>query len=102
MSNGDDSIYVNYMGVSNVGDALADATNQINTMFEDLMAACQPLVQTWSGTPQQQWTVLQNQWNTDIQNMQGILSKYNSTLDQMSVNYSSTDNQLANSWAGIN
>jgi WXG100 family type VII secretion target len=101
MSAGEDSLYVNYLGVSNVGDALQDATGQIQAMYGDLMKDCQPLVQTWTGKPAEVWQSLQTQWNNDINDMQNILNAYRGTLDDMSIHYSNTDNQLANSWAGI-
>jgi ESAT-6 family protein len=101
MTAGDDGLYVNYLGVSNVGDALQDATQQIETMYTDLMNDVRPLQASWSGSAMQAWQALQTKWNSDIAAMQQVMVQYRSTLDEMSIHYSNTDNQLANSWQGI-
>jgi 6 kDa early secretory antigenic target len=101
MSDGN-SIYVNYSGTSNVVDDLSQADNAIQAVLTNLQDAINPLRATWSGASDDEYTTVQNRWNNDMAQMQAMLPQYSSTLDNMSNNYSSTDNRIAGQWAGIN
>jgi WXG100 family type VII secretion target len=96
------SIYVNYSATSNVVDDLAQADNAIQGVLSNLQDAITPLRATWSGASDDEYTIVQNRWNNDMAQMQAMLPKYSQTLDNMSGNYSTTDNRIAANWAGIN
>jgi WXG100 family type VII secretion target len=97
----DNSIYVNYGGVSNVHQALEDADASIQRVLTNLNDVVTPLRATWSGASEEEYTVVQARWNGDIQDMNNLLARYGSVLDEMTVNYGTTDNNLAMSWASI-
>lgn len=96
------SIYVNYSATSNVVDDLSQADSSIQGVLNNLQDAITPLRATWSGASDDEYTIVQNRWNNDMAQMQAMLPKYSSTLDNMSNNYSSTDNRIAGQWSGIN
>jgi WXG100 family type VII secretion target len=100
MSDGN-NIYVNYGSVNNVYQALEDADQSISKVLAQLEDVINPLRATWSGASEEEYTVVQARWNSDIGQMSGLLTQYRSTLDEMTINYGNTDNNLAMSWASI-
>ena len=96
-----ESIMVNYGNVSNVGQALADANNAIGRVLQELQDVIRPLQATWSGASQAEYQAIQQRWNADTADMSALLSKYGSTLDEMTINYGTTDNNLALQWSQI-
>jgi 6 kDa early secretory antigenic target len=101
MSVSDNEIYVNYGTVSNIGQALADADNAIQRVVNELQDVINPLRASWSGASEAEYVAVQNRWNNDISAMNTLLAKFGSTLDDMTINYGTTDNNLAMQWAGI-
>jgi WXG100 family type VII secretion target len=101
MSVSDNEIYVNYGTVSNVGQALADADAAIQRVLAELADTINPLRATWSGASEAEYVGVQNRWDNDIAAMNALLSRYGNTLDEMTVNYGTTDNNLALQWASI-
>jgi WXG100 family type VII secretion target len=99
MSDGD--IFVNYGGVNDVEDVLQDCTNAVSRIIDEIQSAVSPMVATWEGSSQEAYGQVQTKWNADTQDMQSLLSQYAPTLDEMKVNYGTTDNNLALQWSGI-
>jgi 6 kDa early secretory antigenic target len=97
----DGSIYVNYANVDNVGQALQDADAQIQRVLAQLQDTIQPLRATWSGASEAEYVQVQARWNSDLSQMNALLSRYTSTLDEMKINYGNTDNNLAFQWQAI-
>jgi WXG100 family type VII secretion target len=93
------NIYVNYNSTNNVIDDLSSANSQIQQQLDDLQTTIQGLQATWSGASNSEYTVAQTRWNNDMTQMQGMLPVYSQTLHNMSSNYGTTDNRLANMWA---
>lgn len=93
------NIYVNYGATNNVIDDLSSANSQIQQQLDDLQTTIQGLQATWSGASNSEYTIAQTRWNNDMTQMQGMLPVYGQTLNDMSSNYSTTDNRLANQWA---
>jgi 6 kDa early secretory antigenic target len=101
MSVSDNEIYVNYGTVSNIGQALADADQSIQRVLTELQDVINPLRASWSGASEAEYTIVQNRWNNDIASMNSLLSQYGNTLDEMTTNYGTTDNNLAMQWSSI-
>lgn len=97
----DGTIYVNYGAVANVYQALEDADASIGKVLAQLDDVISPLRATWSGASEAEYTMVQTRWNNDIAQMNSLLTQYRSTLDEMTINYGTTDNNLAMSWASI-
>lgn len=97
----DGSIYVNYGSVNNVQQALEDADASISRVLAQLDDVITPLRATWSGASESEYVAVQARWNSDIVQMNQLLVKYGSVLDEMTINYGTTDNNLAMSWASI-
>lgn len=97
----DSSIYVNYGSVSNVHQALQDADASIQRVLTQLDDVITPLRATWSGSSEAEYTAVQARWNSDIAEMNNLLTRYGNVLDEMTINYGTTDNNLAMSWASI-
>jgi early secretory antigenic target protein ESAT-6 len=102
MSVSDNEIYVNYGSVSNVGQALADGDQAIQRVLTELQDVINPLRASWSGASEAEYVAVQNRWNNDIAAMNTLLAKFGSTLDDMTTNYGTTDNNLALQWSAIN
>ena len=96
-----DSIYVNYSGVTDVVDVLNASTTAISQILDHINTAVQTLQGSWEGSSMDAYGQVQTKWNADMADMQGMVQKYGPTLDEMSGNYSQTDNNLALQWSGI-
>jgi len=101
MAVSDGQIYVDYSKVGNVYQALEEADSQIQQVLTQLQDVINPLRASWSGASETEYTSVQLRWNNDIGKMNTLLSTYRNTLDEMTVNYGSTDNSLANQWGSI-
>src|SRR5258708_7231390 len=101
MAASDGQIYVDYGHVGNVLQALQDADNAIQRVLTQLQDVINPLRASWSGASEAEYTTVQNRWNNDIGQMNGLLSQYASTLDDITINYGTTDNNLALQWGSI-
>lgn len=101
MSVSDNEIYVDYGTVNNVGQALADADAAIQRVLVELQDVINPLRASWSGASEAEYTAVQNRWDNDIATMNALLARYGNTLDEMTVNYGTTDNHLALQWSSI-
>ena len=101
MAASDSQIYVDYGQVNNVHQALQDADMAIQRVLGQLEEVIGPLRASWSGASEAEYTTVQARWNNDLAQMNGLLSQYGSTLDDMTVNYGTTDNHLALQWSSI-
>lgn len=101
MAVGDGQIYVDYGQVSNVHQALQDADMAIGRVLGQLEDVINPLRASWSGASEAEYTSVQARWNNDLAQMNALLSQYATTLDDMTVNYGTTDNHLALQWSSI-
>lgn len=101
MAISDGQIYVDYGHVGSVEQALEDADSAIQRVLNDLENVISPLRASWSGASEAQYTQVQNRWNNDIAQMNSLLAQYRSTLSEMTINYNSTDNDLALQWSAI-
>jgi early secretory antigenic target protein ESAT-6 len=100
MAIGDGQIYVDYGNVSNVYQSLEEADAHIQQVMTQLEDIINPLRATWSGASETEYTQVQARWNSDISAMNSLLSSYRNTLDEMTINYGTTDNHCAIQWAG--
>jgi WXG100 family type VII secretion target len=93
------NIYVSYGATGNVVDDLSSADSQIQGVLSNLQEAITPLQATWSGASDDEYTIAQNRWNSDMAQMQAMLPQYAQTLDDMGNNYGHTDTRIADQWA---
>jgi early secretory antigenic target protein ESAT-6 len=101
MAVSDGQIYVDYGNVSNVYQSLEEADSQIQQVLTQLEDVINPLRASWSGASETEYTSVQARWNNDIGQMNALLGTYRNTLDEMTVNYGTTDNNLASQWSSI-
>jgi WXG100 family type VII secretion target len=101
MTTDPNSIYVDYNQIDNVQEELAFANQTVSQLLTDLNNDISPLRATWSGASDDEYTMVQNAWNTDLANMNNLLPQYNNVLGEITLNYASTDNNLAAQWAGL-
>ncbi|MGD0558672.1 MAG: WXG100 family type VII secretion target [Streptosporangiaceae bacterium] len=101
VSSDDGYIHVNYGQVNDVYDALMDADKSIQMVISNLETVINPLLQSWQGISEGAWAQLQNWWNQEIGDMNALLAKSARTLEEMSINYGTTDNNLALQWEQI-
>lgn len=102
MSSSDDGlIYVAYGPTNDVYDALMHATDAIARVINDLENLVGPLASIWLGSSADAWQFQQNQWNDLISDMRRSLIGSAATLQEMTTNYGTTDNNLALQWQDI-
>lgn len=101
MSNNPGDIYVNYGSVANVEDVLSACDKAVGQILDQVNTAIQPMLHSWQGSSVDAYHQIQAKWNSDLQDMNNILSRYAPTLDEMKVNYGNTDNNLALQWSAI-
>jgi WXG100 family type VII secretion target len=100
-SAGDGYIHVNYGQVNDVYDALESADKAIQMVLSELESTASRLSQSWIGSSQQEYTMVQTRWNNDMNDMSTTLANARATLSEMSINYGNTDNNLAMQWSEI-
>src|SRR5712691_7884031 len=98
---GDGDIFVNYGGVQDVEDVLRDCDTAVGQVLDQVNTAIQPMMSSWQGSSQEAYGQVQTKWNSDLSDMQNVLSQYTPTLDEMKINYGTTDNNLALQWSQI-
>jgi WXG100 family type VII secretion target len=98
---GDGDIFVNYGGVQDVEDALQDCDKAVGQILDQVNTAIQPMMSSWQGSSQEAYGQVQTKWNSDLSDMQNVLAQYAPTLDEMKINYGTTDNNLALQWSQI-
>ncbi len=101
MSINDGDIHVDYGRVNDVEDVLRDCDNAIGQILDEIKTAVGPLMASWQGSSQDVYQHVQAKWEADALDMQNILSQYAPVLEEMKINYRTTDNDLALQWSGI-
>jgi 6 kDa early secretory antigenic target len=101
MSSNPGDIYVDYGSVGNVEDVLSACDKAVGQILDEVNTAIQPMLNSWQGSSQDAYRQIQAKWNSDLEDMNRILSQYAPTLDEMKVNYGNTDNNLALQWSQI-
>ena len=102
MSSSDDGlIYVAYGPTNDVYEALMHATDSINTVLQELESVISPLTGSWLGISAGEWQHRQSQWNVLVDDMRQSLIGKAATLQEMTTNYGTTDNNLALQWQEI-
>jgi WXG100 family type VII secretion target len=97
----DGYIHVNYGQVNDVLDALQGADQSIGMVLDELQHTIGPLVSSWLGPSQQEYSNVQARWNNDMNDMSAQLVKSAAVLEGMSTNYANTDNNLSMQWSEI-
>jgi WXG100 family type VII secretion target len=99
MAIGEGQIYVDYGNVSTVYQTLEEADAHIQQVLTQLEDVINPLRASWAGASESEYVQVQARWNSDMGQMNALLSTYRNTLDEMTNNYGTTDNNLAMQWA---
>lgn len=101
MSQNPGDIYVNYGAVANVEDVLTACDAAVRQVLDQVNTGIQPMLHSWQGSSQDTYTQVQTKWNSDLDDMHNVLAQYAPTLDEMKINYGTTDNNLALQWSQI-
>jgi 6 kDa early secretory antigenic target len=101
ISSDDGYIHVNYGHVNDVLDAFQDANKAIQMVLSNLESVISPLTSSWLGVSEDEYVQVQNRWNQDMGDMTTTLQKSAATLEEMTINYGNTDNNLALQWQQI-
>jgi WXG100 family type VII secretion target len=101
-SENDGIISVQYGPTNDVYDALMAANNSCADVLSELESSINQLLSaTWEGMSADAWSAIQNGWNLKIQDMNADLASNAGILQEMTTNYSTTDNNLAMQWSEI-
>ncbi len=98
---GDGDIFVNYGAVADVEDVLKACDSAVGQILDNVNTAIRPMMNSWQGSSVDAYGQCQTKWNSDLTDMQTVLNKYAPTLDEMKINYGTTDNNLALQWSQI-
>ena len=101
VSSDDGYIHVNYGQVNGVYDALQGADKAIGMVLQNLEQVIAPLQASWLGISEDEYQMVQARWNQDMADMSATLTASAATLEEMSINYGNTDNNLALQWQQI-
>lgn len=101
MSSNDGYISVHYASTNDVYDALLKADTQMGDVLSELEGVINQLMPTWQGISADAWQAIQRGWNDRLTQMNSDLGSNAGILNEMTGNYSTTDNNLAAQWQDI-
>jgi WXG100 family type VII secretion target len=98
----DGLISVNYGPTNDVYEALVYADKAIGQVLGELENTInQLLANQWEGNSSDAWQAIQKGWNDQLTQMNTDLNNNAGILQEMTSNYSTTDNNLALQWQDI-
>jgi WXG100 family type VII secretion target len=101
MSTDDGLISVNYGPTNDVYDSLMHADSAMGQVLSELEGVINQLMPTWQGISADAWQAIQKGWTDQINQMNSDLGANAGVLQEMTANYSTTDNNLALQWQEI-
>jgi WXG100 family type VII secretion target len=98
MGSSDGTAYsVKFSEVAAVIEDMGKASNDIRTQLDELINNIQKNLSpdNWTQDAQSAFSTAQSKWNTDCNHMHSVLTKAESTLEDIVTNYDITDKQAA-------
>ncbi|MFD4577764.1 WXG100 family type VII secretion target [Streptomyces sp. NPDC058417] len=97
----DGYVSVDYNHMNNAADDMISQTKAIANTLASLEAELNELIKSWYGVDADVYRQKQVAWHQAVQNMESLLTSYDSLLTDISGKYKYSENQLAQMWSEV-
>ena len=87
----DGHLLVQFGALQAASGNISKAVSTLNSTLSDLESAAGPLVNTWDGEAKEAYAQRQAQWRSAAQDINEILARIKSALDQSAEEYAATE-----------
>ncbi|MEU3497181.1 WXG100 family type VII secretion target [Kitasatospora cineracea] len=91
-------ILVNFQTIQNASSEVRQTASRIQNQLDDLKAGVQRIASSWEGAAQQGYQARQAQWDAKAADLQEVLARIASALDNAAQSYQQTENSNSQIW----
>ncbi|WP_033222124.1 WXG100 family type VII secretion target [Kitasatospora phosalacinea] len=91
-------ILVNFQTIQNASSEVRQTAARIQSQLDDLKAGVQRIASSWEGAAQQGYQARQAQWDAKAADLQQVLGRIASALDNAAQSYQQTESANAGIW----
>ncbi|MFC8721480.1 WXG100 family type VII secretion target [Kitasatospora sp. NPDC057198] len=91
-------ILVNFQTIQNASSEVRQTAARIQSQLDDLKAGVQRIASSWEGAAQQGYQARQALWDAKAADLQEVLGRIASALDNAAQSYQQTENTNAGIW----
>ncbi|MFJ5886544.1 WXG100 family type VII secretion target [Kitasatospora cineracea] len=91
-------ILVNFQTIQNASSEVRQTASRIQNQLDDLKAGVQRIASSWEGAAQQGYQARQAQWDAKAADLQQVLARIASALDNAAQSYQQTENSNSQIW----
>ena len=91
-------ILVNFQTIQNASSEVRQTASRIQNQLDDLKAGVQRIASSWEGAAQQGYQARQAQWDAKAADLQEVLGRIATALDNAAQSYQQTENANATIW----
>ncbi|WAL74084.1 WXG100 family type VII secretion target [Kitasatospora sp. YST-16] len=92
-------ILVNFQTIQNASSEVRQTASRIQNQLDDLKAGVQRIASSWEGAAQQGYQARQAQWDAKAADLQQVLARIATALDNAAQSYQQTENSNSQIWA---
>ncbi|GLW75222.1 hypothetical protein Kpho02_75190 [Kitasatospora phosalacinea] len=91
-------ILVNFQTIQNASSEVRQTAARIQSQLDDLKAGVQRIASSWEGAAQQGYQARQAQWDAKAADLQEVLGRIATALDNAAQSYQQTENSNQAIW----
>ncbi|MGW4812791.1 WXG100 family type VII secretion target [Kitasatospora cineracea] len=91
-------ILVNFQTIQNASSEVRQTASRIQNQLDDLKAGVQRIASSWEGAAQQGYQARQAQWDAKAADLQQVLARIATALDNAAQSYQQTEDSNRNIW----
>ncbi|MEU5388411.1 WXG100 family type VII secretion target [Kitasatospora cineracea] len=91
-------ILVNFQTIQNASSEVRQTASRIQNQLDDLKAGVQRIASSWEGAAQQGYQARQAQWDAKAADLQEVLGRIATALDNAAQSYQQTEDSNRNIW----
>ncbi|MFI1522595.1 WXG100 family type VII secretion target [Kitasatospora cineracea] len=91
-------ILVNFQTIQNASSEVRQTASRIQNQLDDLKAGVQRIASSWEGAAQQGYQARQAQWDAKAADLQQVLARIASALDNAAQSYQQTEKSNESIW----
>jgi WXG100 family type VII secretion target len=91
-------ILVNFQTIQNASSEVRQTASRIQNQLDDLKAGVQRIASSWEGAAQQGYQARQAQWDAKAADLQQVLARIASALDNAAQSYQQTESSNQAIW----
>lgn len=95
------SMKVDYGTIHQAASDCSNTHKFLQSEFSDLQQKINTLMQSWDGTAQGQYKILQDDWNKNFHEMATLLNRIAIALPQIADGYQGTEKDVTNLMSGM-